>query len=218
MLKVANSVINVSQITGVLPVVNGGTGVTTSTGTGNTVLSASPTLSTPTLGVATATTLTTSGNVGVGVTLETFSTLYGQRAIQVGKVGVYSSLYVNSGNHQTYLSSNVYNYSGTPTYLADGAASHYLQASGEHAWSTAPSGLIGAAVTLTERMALSTTGLAVTGVVSTSGYTVATLPVGVVGQRAYVTDAVAPAYNTALTGGGLVRVPVFRNATIWVSA
>ena len=45
MLKVANSVINASQITGVLPVVNGGTGVTTSTGTGNTVLSASPTLS-----------------------------------------------------------------------------------------------------------------------------------------------------------------------------
>ena len=45
MLKVANSVINASQITGVLPVANGGTGVTTSTGTGNTVLSAAPTLS-----------------------------------------------------------------------------------------------------------------------------------------------------------------------------
>lgn len=45
MLKVANSVINASQITGVLPVANGGTGVTTSTGTGNTVLSATPTLS-----------------------------------------------------------------------------------------------------------------------------------------------------------------------------
>lgn len=45
MLKVANSVINASQITGVLPVLNGGTGVTTSTGTGNTVLSAAPTLS-----------------------------------------------------------------------------------------------------------------------------------------------------------------------------
>jgi len=45
MLKVANSVINASQITGTLPVANGGTGVTTSTGTGNTVLSASPTLS-----------------------------------------------------------------------------------------------------------------------------------------------------------------------------
>ena len=45
MLKVANSVIDASRITGVLPVANGGTGVTTSTGTGNTVLSASPTLS-----------------------------------------------------------------------------------------------------------------------------------------------------------------------------
>ena len=45
MLKVAKSVINASRITGVLPVINGGTGVTTSTGTGNTVLSATPTLS-----------------------------------------------------------------------------------------------------------------------------------------------------------------------------
>lgn len=45
MLKVANSVISASRITGTLPVANGGTGVTTSTGTGNTVLSAAPTLS-----------------------------------------------------------------------------------------------------------------------------------------------------------------------------
>jgi len=45
MLKATSSNVNVSQITGVLPVVNGGTGVTTSTGTGNTVLSAAPTLS-----------------------------------------------------------------------------------------------------------------------------------------------------------------------------
>jgi|TARA_R110000868_G_scaffold197060_2_gene443230 hypothetical protein len=45
MLKTVTSVVNVSQITGVLPVVNGGTGVTTSTGTGNVVLSAAPTLS-----------------------------------------------------------------------------------------------------------------------------------------------------------------------------
>jgi len=45
MLKAVTNLVNVSQITGVLPVVNGGTGVTTSTGTGNTVLSAAPTLS-----------------------------------------------------------------------------------------------------------------------------------------------------------------------------
>lgn len=39
-----------SNVTGTLPVANGGTGVTTSTGTGNVVLSNSPTLVTPALG------------------------------------------------------------------------------------------------------------------------------------------------------------------------
>jgi len=52
----------------------------------------------------------------------------------------------------------------------------------------------------------------------TNGYTVATLPAGVVGLRAYVTDATTPAYNAALVGGGAVVVPVFYNGTAWVSA
>jgi hypothetical protein len=63
MLKVANSVISASRITGVLPVVNGGTGVTTSTGTGSTVLSAAPTL--------TGDINVTSGNLLVGSTSTT---------------------------------------------------------------------------------------------------------------------------------------------------
>ena len=41
---------NLANVTGTLPVANGGTGVTTSTGSGNTVLSTSPTLVTPVLG------------------------------------------------------------------------------------------------------------------------------------------------------------------------
>ena len=45
----------VAGTTGTLTVARGGTGVTTSTGTGNVVLSTSPTLVTPALGVATAT-------------------------------------------------------------------------------------------------------------------------------------------------------------------
>jgi len=56
-----------------------------------------------------------------------------------------------------------------------------------------------------------------TTTIATGGYTVATLPAGTVGQRAYVTDALAPTWNGALTGGGAVVVPVFRNATGWVS-
>ena len=45
-------------VTGTLPVANGGTGVTTSTGSGNNVLSTSPTLVTPVLGTPTSGTLT----------------------------------------------------------------------------------------------------------------------------------------------------------------
>jgi hypothetical protein len=43
-----------SQVTGTLPVANGGTGVTTSTGSGSNVLSTSPTLVTPILGTPTS--------------------------------------------------------------------------------------------------------------------------------------------------------------------
>ena len=55
-IKVTSSV--VSNLTGTLPVANGGTGVTTSTGTGNVVLSTSPTLVTPLLGTPTSVILT----------------------------------------------------------------------------------------------------------------------------------------------------------------
>lgn len=48
-------------------------------------------------------------------------------------------------------------------------------------------------------------------------YTVATLPAGVVGDFAYVTDATAPTYLGALVGGGAVVCPVFYNGAAWVS-
>ena len=50
-------------LTSPLPVLQGGTGVTTSTGTGNNVLSTSPTLVAPVIGNATGTSLTTTGAV-----------------------------------------------------------------------------------------------------------------------------------------------------------
>lgn len=48
---------NAANVTGTVAVANGGTGVTTSTGTGSVVLSSSPVLISPTLGVATATSI-----------------------------------------------------------------------------------------------------------------------------------------------------------------
>ena len=60
--------VSLSEATGVLPVANGGTGVTGSTGTGATVLSTSPTLVTPNIGVATGTSLAAALNGSLGAT------------------------------------------------------------------------------------------------------------------------------------------------------
>jgi hypothetical protein len=48
-------------------------------------------------------------------------------------------------------------------------------------------------------------------------YTVATLPTGVRGDVAYVTDALAPAFLVAIVGGGAVVAPVFYDGTNWVA-
>ena len=68
-----------SQVTGILPVLNGGTGVSTSTGTGNVVLSNSPTLVTPALGTPASAVLTnatglpiSTGVSGLGSGVATF--------------------------------------------------------------------------------------------------------------------------------------------------
>ena len=53
------------------------------------------------------------------------------------------------------------------------------------------------------------------GAIRLKGYTVATLPAGTVGDTAYVTDALAPAFLTAVVGGGAVVAPVFYDGTNW---
>jgi hypothetical protein len=47
--------------------------------------------------------------------------------------------------------------------------------------------------------------------------TVALLPAGQKGDVAYVTDALAPAYNTAVAGGGAVNIKVCHNGTNWMT-
>lgn len=47
-------------------------------------------------------------------------------------------------------------------------------------------------------------------------YTVATLPTGSVGVRAFVTDANTPVFGNAVVGGGSTRIPVFHNSLNWV--
>jgi hypothetical protein len=56
------------------------------------------------------------------------------------------------------------------------------------------------------------------GVVNLAAYTVGTLPTGTRGDKAYVTDALAPTYGAAAVGGGAVIIPVFHNGTTWITA
>jgi hypothetical protein len=81
------------SFSGVLPVVNGGTGVATSTGTGNTVLSTSPTFTgTPTLPTGTIATTQTFGNSSTLLA----TTAFVQAALQaLHPVG---SIYINATN------------------------------------------------------------------------------------------------------------------------
>ena len=72
-------------VTGTLPVANGGTGVTTSTGSGANVLSTSPTLVTPVLGVATATSIN-------GTTIPTSATL-----VKTSDTGTVTSTMITDG-------------------------------------------------------------------------------------------------------------------------
>jgi hypothetical protein len=91
-ITLSGSVTGVSLATGVtgtLPVANGGTGVTTSTGSGNTVLSTSPTLVTPALGTPSSVTLTSA----TGLPLTTGVT--GTLPIANGGTGTTSTTFVN---------------------------------------------------------------------------------------------------------------------------
>lgn len=46
-------------------------------------------------------------------------------------------------------------------------------------------------------------------------YTVAGLPAGTAGDRAFVTDALTPAFGSAVVGGGAVTVPVYYTGAAW---
>lgn len=52
--------------------------------------------------------------------------------------------------------------------------------------------------------------------VTLHGYTIATLPAGVIGMTAYVTNAASCAFNTIVAGGGALFCPVIYNGSAWV--
>jgi hypothetical protein len=100
---------------------------------------------------ATQMTLDASGNVGIGVTPSAWSSSY--KALQIGNMGL-----MGRSGLDSYIYNNAYFGASSDTYIATGEASYYRQASGIHAWHTAPSGTAGTTVTFTERARITAGG------------------------------------------------------------
>jgi hypothetical protein len=92
-----------TEVTGTLPVLNGGTGATSATGTGDVVLANTPTLITPNIGVATAT------SVATGPVFGTIQSLSGPGAVDITSL---TTAFTSSGT-------------GDALTLADGAAGQF---------------------------------------------------------------------------------------------
>jgi len=123
-----------------LPTTSGGTGLTSFTNKG-------VPYATSTSALTTGTALQFDGNnLGVSTTPSAWGSDF--RAIDLGTRASFS---FDSNLNQTGISSNIYNAVNLsrPYYKTNGVASQYLQSSGDHVWSTAPSGIANPTTTIT---------------------------------------------------------------------
>lgn len=60
--------------------------------------------------------------------------------------------------------------------------------------------------------------VSVTSPFTLKGYTVATLPTGTQGDTAFVTDSLLPSFGATIAGGGAVVQEVFYNGTNWIAS
>jgi hypothetical protein len=118
-----------SQVTGTLPVLNGGTGTTTSTGTGNTVLSASPTFT----GTPLAPTAATNTN-----TTQLATTAFVQNQIGAIAAGVSSFSAGTTGLTPSTASTGVVTLAGTLNVANGGTGTSTSTGSGSVVLATSP--------------------------------------------------------------------------------
>jgi hypothetical protein len=114
---------------------------------------------------ATAATLDSSGNLGLGVTPSAWTA---SKVLQFQSVG--TSGFVGEVGAEVMVGRNAYNASGTWRYAASNSAQIYQQASnGEHIWYTAPSwdGTGSDAISFTQAMTLDDSGNLLMGLTST---------------------------------------------------
>jgi len=95
-------------------------------------------------------TLSTSGNLGLGVTPSAWGSAV--KAYQVGNTALVGT------STQAILSQNYYFDGSADKYISNGFASFYYQINGTHEWRTAPSGTAGDPITFTTPMKLDASG------------------------------------------------------------
>jgi hypothetical protein len=94
--------------------------------------------------------LDSSGNLGLGVTPSAFASA--QKAVQVLNGSFYSDASSSGLQYNSFFNGT------SELYIANGNATSYYQASGQHIWRTAPSGTAGNAITFTQAMTLNASG------------------------------------------------------------
>jgi hypothetical protein len=108
--------------------------------------------------------LTNSGNLGLGVTPSAWDTSTNVRVLQMNA----GSLWGFSTTAFLMVQNSFSNTSGVRTYVNNGFASEYEQASGQHIWKIAPSGTAGNAISFAQVMTLDASGRLGVGTTSPS--------------------------------------------------
>jgi hypothetical protein len=206
--------------TGVLATANGGTNLTSFTVNGIPYASSSSVLTTNS-------SLTFNGTgIGIGVSSASYGIdIQGTASNIAGRI---RNLTNGSASTSTFYFENINNYSGYgqayiqsigsgtsgKTQLAFGVTTTDAGTSASEVMRINSSG----GVSIGNTTDPGSKNLSVSGTINTQGYTVAGLPTGVTGARAYVTNALAPTYGATVVGGGTVTIPVFYNGTNWICA
>jgi len=117
-------------------------------------------------GSTTALTITSGGNVGIGVVPSAWSVL--SPAIEMGTGGSFIS--AQGSTSAIYIGTNAFFNGSNFIYKTNGAATYSIQNAGSHQWFTAPSGTAGNVVSFTQAMTLTSGGNLLVGTTTDSGF------------------------------------------------
>ena len=163
---------------------------------------------------ATGLTLSTSGNLGLGVTPSAWAS--GYKAFQFGNSSTQVSALFSNDVNDFWQVSNGY-FDGTNfKYIATGTATGYEQINGSHKWYQAPSGTAGNAITFTQAMTLDASGNLMVGGTTSYGASITSYGTasksGGIGIRNSA-GTVAGGFYTYAAGSGGGSTDIYAEAT-----